>query len=539
MERTETICPTKVAAYIRWSTDDQTDGTTLEVQRESCMHYIKAQGWQFSDGLCFIDDGYSGGSLDRPAITRLREAVREGRVSCIVVYKLDRLSRSVLDTVNLVLEEWDGKCHVKSTREPIDTTTPAGKMFFYMLVSYAEWERSVIRERTLSGKKKRAEQGKNPGMKFPFGYCRGDKVGEYAIDEAQAAVVRRVFRDYEAGKGLLTIANELNDDGTASKFGTPWRATSIQYMLRNEAYKGVLVFGSRIDVKDKTTGKRKVVTLSEPRHARVERALPAIIDAELWERVQRLMKQRALAPRRNLAGDYLLSGIARCRCGSPLVGNLIDGKYRFYACAARRNQGAALCNAATLHADHVEQKIIDAVKAHYSQSSEDGYVTSVLADLRHQLQIAEAAVEQWTGKADELNRRMARLHRDYDAGELTGRIYSERVEATQAELAEVKEGLLLAQAQVSDLRQRLDSGETIRGEFRQLVNTVSTWESLSGEEQKQVLRHVVESLTVWCVSKERDPRNRRKFLHVVDADLVLRKISEDFVVMPLATVSVH
>ncbi|HWI61210.1 MAG TPA: recombinase family protein, partial [Symbiobacteriaceae bacterium] len=81
----------RVAAYIRWSTDDQSDGTTLDVQKESCMHYIKSQGWQFREDLCFIDDGYSGGTLDRPAMTALRQAVKAGNIQCVVVYKLDRL----------------------------------------------------------------------------------------------------------------------------------------------------------------------------------------------------------------------------------------------------------------------------------------------------------------------------------------------------------------------------------------------------------------------------------------------------------------
>jgi site-specific DNA recombinase len=524
MEHNETICPTKIAAYIRWSTDDQTDSTTLEVQRESCMHYIKAQGWEFTDDLCFIDDGYSGGSLDRPAMARLRQAVKDGRVSCVVVYKLDRLSRSVLDTVNLVLEEWEGLCHVKSTREPIDTTTAVGKMFFYMLVSYAEWERSVIRERTLSGKKKRAQQGKNPGMKWPYGFRRGERVGEYGVDEDQAAVVQRIFRDYAAGKGLLSIANELNDEGIPSKFGTPWRATSIQYILRNEAYKGVLVFGARIDTKSRETGKRKTTVLSEPRHARVEGALPTIVDTNLWDSVQTMMAQRSLSPRRNLASDYLLSGIAKCRCGAPLVGNLVDRKYRFYACAARRNQGVALCDTIAVHAEDVEEKIIEAVKTHYSEEGEEGYVLSLLSDLQTEIQVASAAVENLRNKGNELRRRLERLHRDYDAGELSGRLYNDRVDTTQTEIDSTIAERAAAEARLTNLRARVASVEAMRSEFRSMAHKVSGWDGLSGDEQKQVLRHVVDSLRVWCSSKERDPEDRRKIRQVIEVDLILRRL---------------
>jgi site-specific DNA recombinase len=110
----------RVGIYIRWSTEDQGEGTTLAVQREACQSYIHSQGWTPSDALTFVDDGISGGTVDRPALTRLRAAVRAGEVDCVVVYKLDRLSRSVVDMVKLVLEEWDGHCYLKSAREPLE-----------------------------------------------------------------------------------------------------------------------------------------------------------------------------------------------------------------------------------------------------------------------------------------------------------------------------------------------------------------------------------------------------------------------------------
>jgi site-specific DNA recombinase len=107
--REKGIDPDKVAIYIRWSTDDQSDGTTLEVQQEGCKHYLLSQGWVVNEDLIFVDDGWSGGNLERPAMTRMRTLVRAGKVDCVVVFKLDRLSRSVIDMVNLVLEEWDGQ----------------------------------------------------------------------------------------------------------------------------------------------------------------------------------------------------------------------------------------------------------------------------------------------------------------------------------------------------------------------------------------------------------------------------------------------
>ncbi|HWI52739.1 MAG TPA: recombinase family protein, partial [Symbiobacteriaceae bacterium] len=83
------IRPDHVAIYIRWSTEDQGEGTTLDVQMDGCKACLGIQGWQFTSDLVFIDDGYSGGSLDRPALTRLRRLVSRGGIDCVVVYKLD------------------------------------------------------------------------------------------------------------------------------------------------------------------------------------------------------------------------------------------------------------------------------------------------------------------------------------------------------------------------------------------------------------------------------------------------------------------
>jgi site-specific DNA recombinase len=523
MASIDIVCPTKIAAYIRWSTDDQSDGTTLEVQRESCMHYIKAQGWEFRDDLTFIDDGYSGGSLDRPAMRQLRQAVAEGRIACVVVYKLDRLSRSVLDTVNLVLEEWEGKCHVKSTREPIDTTSPSGKMFFYMLVSYAEWERSVIRERTLSGKKKRAEQGKNPGMVLPYGLVKGAKPGDVVEDEAQGAVVRRIFRDYAGGKGLLTIAEELNREGAPTKAGTPWRASSILYMLKNEAYKGVLIYGTRVETKSRKTGKREIKFLDAPRHARVEGAWPVVVDHQLWETVQGVLKARALAPKRSLSATYLLSGIAKCRCGAPLVGNLVDSRYRTYYCASRRNHGPSACPAQSINADDVEHEIVQAVRAHYTEDSEEGFVVAALSEMVAERDAAAAVLGQLEAKVQELSRRLHRLHADYDAGELSGRLYNARVEEIESELDQANGDLAAAQMRLAEVVSRMRSVESIRAQFRTMATRADGWEQLSSEEQKQVLRHAIEVLTLWCSGKDRDPVDRRRLRQVIEVDMTLRK----------------
>jgi len=237
------INPNKVAIYPRWSTDEQTSGTTLETQLTSCKNYILSQGWNINEDLIFIDDGYTGANLNRPEITRLREYIQDKKVDCVIVYKLDRLSRNLRDAVNLVMDEWLDICYLKSVTEPIDTTTPLGKQIFYILMGFAEMERDVIKERTWSGKVIRAREGKNAGFRLPYSYTNElGKPGYFILIPEEAKIVRFIFDEYLKGQGLRQIANYLNENGITRR-GVAWDFSSISYLLSNPFYYGELVYG--------------------------------------------------------------------------------------------------------------------------------------------------------------------------------------------------------------------------------------------------------------------------------------------------------
>ncbi|HYF77082.1 MAG TPA: recombinase family protein, partial [Symbiobacteriaceae bacterium] len=227
--------PDGVAMYVRWSTADQGDGTTLEVQLEACRKLCTGHGWTVPEELIFVDAGESGGNLSRPALDRLRAAVRKGTVRRVIVYRLDRLTRDTPDFNRLVRDEWnDAKtCEVISTVEgQIDVENPTTLLSANIFVGFAEYERLVIRARTYSGKQKRAAAGLNPGISIPpYGYWHGEHQGTFAHLESEAAIVRRVFQEYVSGKGFSSICSGLNADGILSRFGKPWDVSVIKNMV--------------------------------------------------------------------------------------------------------------------------------------------------------------------------------------------------------------------------------------------------------------------------------------------------------------------
>lgn len=424
------VDPDRVATYVRWSTEEQSEGTTLAVQVEACRQFIQSQGWRWRDDLLFVDDGYSGGTLQRPALTALRAAVRAGRVRCVVVFKLDRLSRSVVDTANLVLAEWGGVCHVRSTREAIDTADPAGRMFFYLLASYAEWERSVIRERTLAGRIQRARSGRVVHVR-PYGYRSGPAPGSCEVDPAEAAVVRQVFRAYREGAGFDHIAAQLNAVGIRPRHARRWHGQTVRQMLQNPLYAGTVAFGRTAA----GPGRRRT-RLEAPRHALVRGAVPPIVTPAEWAAVQRMQQERRpRRGRRPRTGEYLLSGLARCGCGAALVGDRRERggrSLRYYRCTRRgaAQPGGGPC--ALIPAGPVET----AVLARLAAALAPYLRATIRTTLRRQRDRFRREVEaDLAGLASALNglwARRRRLDADYDRGTLGAENYNRRLNDLRA-----------------------------------------------------------------------------------------------------------
>ncbi|MDF2629238.1 MAG: hypothetical protein K0R39_3069 [Symbiobacteriaceae bacterium] len=459
----QAIDPARVAIYIRWSTDDQSEGTTLAVQQERCRHFLLSQGWICDESRIYIDDGYSGGNLERPALTRLRADVRRGAVECVVVYKIDRLSRSVVDIVDLVLKEWEGRCFVRSTTEEINTVTPAGKMFFYLLISFAEYERNLIRERTMSGKVKRAEQGFNPGFRPPFGFVRGPSPGTFAVVEDEAAVVREVFRAYVSGEGPAEIARSLGRAGT----GRAWTALAVRRVLANPAYAGVLEYGRR----------SRAAML-----ARAEGAFPAIVDRALWEAAQALRRGRGVAspgapPPRARPGPYLLSGLARCQCGAPMAGKGA-GQHRYYCCARRRLAGKAACGARHVPAGDADAIIAAQVRTCLSSSG----LESDLARAMDTLQASRRAQAEARNRRQlsALAARRRRLDADYRSGDLAAPLYTRELAAIAREEQE-------AQARLAHGDPKTTAAPT----------ATDLWETLPIPRRRWLLQQITESVTLF------------------------------------------
>jgi len=244
----------RCAIYTRKSTDRGLDlnVTSLEAQRDVCSSYIKCQAHRnwFELPTLYNDGGYSGGNLDRPALRALMADIEDGRVDCIVIYKMDRLTRSLLDFVRLVEVLEKHKVSFVSVTQTFDTSDSMGRLILNILLTFAQFEREVMSDRVRDKKAALLRKGFYTGGLPPFGYLI-DSGGRLCIDDERGTLVREIFHRYASGWQIPAIVKNLAERGWRTRRyvsrkgrrrgGQPITTAVISHVLRNPIYTGSIV----------------------------------------------------------------------------------------------------------------------------------------------------------------------------------------------------------------------------------------------------------------------------------------------------------
>lgn len=310
------------AIYARVSTDAQAEkGRSIETQVEACRDLAAVPAVEY------IDDGYSGAYLERPALSRLRDALSDGLHDAVICYTPDRLSRNLAHQLILADEIKRAKASLLFVQGAFDDS-PEGRMFFQMQGAFAEYEREKIKERMTRGIRAKLRAGKPFCDAHVYGYAF--QGGEYIINETEAEIVRRIFRQFaDCAGGIRTIAAQLTADGVPTpKGGARWAASSLRKMLAREMYTGKYYSCKRQYHEE---GLHVAVT-PRPRDEWIAMECPAIIDAETFAAAQMRLEKNRAQRKGERHGNYLLQGIAYCaKCGKRLhVVN--NGFERYYGC---------------------------------------------------------------------------------------------------------------------------------------------------------------------------------------------------------------
>lgn len=228
----------RACIYIRVSTEAQeAEGYSLEEQERLCKAAIESKEWEYI--RTYTDGGFSGKTVDRPALQEMLKDVKSGMLDAVMIYKLDRLSRSQKDTLTII-EDYllPNKVDIVSLKETLDTSTPWGRAMIGILASFNQLDRETIVMRTTMGRRAKAKTGGYAGGRVPIGYKVKNK--ELVIDDREAWIVREIFKMRRQKKSHRKIAEELEERGVLGRERKPIGYTTVGSILSHEEfYKGV------------------------------------------------------------------------------------------------------------------------------------------------------------------------------------------------------------------------------------------------------------------------------------------------------------
>jgi site-specific DNA recombinase len=475
----------RCAIYTRKSTEEglQQAFNTLDAQRDSAEAYIASQkneGW-----VClpdrYDDGGFTGGNLDRPAVQRLMKDIEAGKVDCVVVYKVDRLSRSLMDFARMMATFDDHKVSFVSVTQHFNTTHSMGRLTLNILLSFAQFEREIISERTRDKIAAARRKGKFAGGKPVLGYdLLSDPTGsKLVVNDDEAARVREIFELYLKHQALIPTVMELDTLGWttkrwvckagATKGGRPFDKNALFKLLTNVVYIGKVRYHEEIHPGEHT----------------------AIVDEQIWQRVQAVLQRNRRTGGAMVKNKHgaLLKGLLRCAPCKCSMGHAYTShgtkRYRYYVCLRAQKRGWHNCPTKSVPAGEIEQFVIEQIR---SMGRDPRVLAEIVRQSRGQGErsLAELQREEQSLKR-ELGRHVAELGNlpgDSGDGQRAGHLASiqDRIRAAEQRTIEVREQIVALSREMVNEREV----EAAMAMFSPV------WETLNPQEQARIIHLLVE-----------------------------------------------
>ncbi len=342
----------RAAVYVRVSTSHQTQTQTIGQQLERLQAHVAAQGWQLLEEDIFRDDGFSGSTLKRPGLDRLRDRAAAGALDLVLLTAPDRLARKYVHQVLLIEELQQHNCQVEFLEHPM-SQDPHDQLLLQIRGAVAEYERTLIVERMRRGRLSKYRAGLLlPWTRPPYGYRMHpehprDPAG-VRLEEAEGAVVAEIFASYlQDGVGLIQVAKHLYQLGIPSPTGKKrWGLASIRGVLTNPAYTGQ-VFAGRMQYRSPKIRRSSTHPIGHPHQSAVPKppaewilvaTIPALVSHEQFDLAQaKLARNQSFAKRNNKTHQYLLRALVSCGVcqRSCFARTLPNQEYGYYICSGK------------------------------------------------------------------------------------------------------------------------------------------------------------------------------------------------------------
>lgn len=490
-----------IAIYARVSTEEQAKkGFSLQDQIKECKKKAET-----SKTIEYIDEGISGEFLDRPALSRLRQDVKDGIVDRVICLDPDRLSRKLVNQL-IISEEIEKKAQLIFVNGEYQRT-PEGMLFYQMRGAIAEFEKAKINERMSRGRREKARQGKVIRDYQIYGYDYDKKKQNFVINEKEAAVVKLIFelmiKPNDRVQGINGIAKYLTKMKYPTKKGkSVWHRQVVRQMLMNEAYTGTF-YQNRWNAEGMLGNKHRpkcerVVMTERPREEWIEVDIPPIIDKETFNHAQAILKESRRRWAKKGIRQYLLSGLLRCgQCGNTMVGMRTKnwGSYVLYY-SDRKNYAGAKHSGCGLQVkvEQLDEEIWRKIVSWLDNPSEIAAVSEVLKTQSQPLE--EAEFERLMEELDRARNGRRRLLSLFAQGlEIAEEEISEQI----IELKQKEEQIL---KQLEELQFILDMNKA-QEKNEELLEAVCFYLSAKGEreltfdDKQEIIRHIVKEIRVF------------------------------------------
>lgn len=459
-----------VGIWIRVSTEDQARGESPEVHEKRARHYAEAKGWAVCE--VYHLEAVSGKSvMSHPESARMLSDVRSGRITGLIFSKLARLARNTRELLDFadIFREYDAD--LVSLQEAIDTSTPAGRLFYTMIAAMAQWEREEIASRVAASVPVRAKMGRQLGGQASFGYEWKD--GTLVINPNEAHVRRLLYETFLVHRRKKATARELNEKGYRTRNGSEFSDTTVDRLIRDTTAKGI----HRSNYTRSTGEGRKWDYKSEEDW--VLNPCPAIVDEAVWDECNRILDEQLKGNRRNgPKAAHLLSGFVQCQCGNRMY---VYHSNRVYACRACKNRISAADLDEIYHQQLKTFLISD--KDHEESVAK---VRSMIVERQSALSAAREEISELGGRSDEL----LRMRLD---GELSKESFARHHEPIETRIDLAQKRAAVLEDEISLLTSRSRTAEKITSNARSLHDT---WESIGPGERRKIVETITERIVV-------------------------------------------
>lgn len=457
-----------VGIWIRVSTEDQAQGESPEHHEHRAREYAKFNGWTVKEVYDLA--GVSGKTvMEHPEAKRMLADIRKGHIKALIFSKLARLARNTRELLEFSDLFRQAGADMISLQEKIDTSSPAGRLFYTMIAALSQWEREEIGERVKASIKTRAKLGKSLGGAAPFGYMWKDK--KLIPNPAEAPVRKLMYELFAKDKRRKSVARDLNNAGYRTRKGAKFTDTTVMRLLQDTTAKGIYRANH-------TFRNEKEKLVAKPESEWVLTPVEPIISEELWQQCNRLLEKRKDARPLGPKPVHLFAGLLHCGCGQRMY---VFARSPKYVCPKCRNK-IAMNDIEAIFRAELEDFFVSKEKVESHLASANGQ----LADKKQRLNAHSQQIEK-------IRTEMRKVYQLFQSDQVSpegfGKLYKPLEDQERALASELPK----LQGELDALEMHQISADDVIAEA---TNLHRRWPNFNSEEKRRIIESITEKIVV-------------------------------------------